>query len=163
MEARVGIGRFCGEPDPRLNHSAAVTSLNAARQKCYRNGHRKSSEQSVTRTYFFQPIQTPLVPVLVPVFAPSLGLVLHPKRSVANPRLAREVHVERAGRGQRELKLNGARAAVSIQTGEVWLFGLKEAAGYRFFLIETLIRRSRTHKRGRRILDFNCRSALMSR
>ena len=47
--------------------------------------------------------------------------------------------------------LNGAQAVVSIGAGEVWLFGLNESAGYRFFLIETLIRRPRTHRRGRRI------------
>ena len=35
---------------------------------------------------------------------------------------------------------------------EVWLFGLSESAGYRFNLIETLIRRSRIHRRGRRVL-----------
>jgi len=52
--------------------------------------------------------------------------------------------------------LNGVRAAVSIGAGEVWLFGLSESAGYRFILIETLIRRSRTHRRGRRI--FFCSS-----
>lgn len=79
LEARVGIAQGLRLSGPRLNRSAAVTSLSAAQRGEYKIATAESSEQFHADAQDFWLTGTPLVPVLVPALMPVANAGIHRK------------------------------------------------------------------------------------